>query len=115
MLSGLPIGIRGREGMNDARALSIIYRLLSRMDEKAQDATMGWLTARLEADRKKTRAGFRRFSTPDKAAIRKTMGDATMSLMALLKATGADIARRPVEIRGPMNADAIVTVRRVGG
>ena len=37
--------------MNDARALAICYRLLSRMDEKAQGASMGWLEARLESDR----------------------------------------------------------------
>ena len=98
--------------MNDARALAICYRLLSRMDEKAQDASMGWLVARLESDREKTRSGIRGISTPDKAAIRKMMGDATMSLMALLKATGASIARRPVEMRGPQNVDVLVTVKR---
>lgn len=99
--------------MNDARALAICYRLLSRMDEKAQDASMGWLTARLESDREKTRKGVRGISTPDKAAIRKMMGDATMSLMELLKVTGAAVARRPVEMRGPMNVDVLVTVKRV--
>lgn len=101
--------------MNDARAIGICYRLLSRMDDNARDAAMGWLAARLESDREKSRTEFRGISTPDKAAIRKMMGDATMSLMALLKVTGADTARRPVEIRGPINADAIVTVRRVAG
>ena len=99
--------------MNDARAISIIYRLLSRMDDKAQDAAMGWLTARLASDREKSRTGARGISTPDKAAIRKMMGDATMSLMGLLKITGAAVARRPVEMRGPMNVDVLVTVKRV--
>lgn len=99
--------------MSDARALAICYRLLSRMDEKAQDASMGWLVARLESDRQKSRTQFRGISTPDKAAIRKMMGDATMSLMSLLKVTGAQVVRRPVEIRGPMNVDVLVTLKRV--
>jgi hypothetical protein len=99
--------------MDDARAIGICYRLLSRMDDRAQDAAVGWLLARLESDREKSAMNIRGISTPDKAAIRKMMGDATMSLMALLKVTGADIARRPVEVRGPMNADVLVTVRRV--
>ena len=99
--------------MNDARAISICYRLLSRMDERGQDAAMTWLTARLASDREKSRVEFRGISTPDKAAIRKMMGDATMSLMALLKVTGAQTARRPVEMRGPINVDVLVTMKRV--
>ena len=99
--------------MDDARAIAICYRLLSRMDEKGRDAAMGWLAARLESDREKSAMNVRGISTPDKAAIRKMMGDATMSLMALLKTTGAAVARRPVEMRGPMNVDVLVTVKRV--
>lgn len=99
--------------MNDARALAICYRLLSRMDEKSQTACMGWLEARLLSDREKSRTVVRGISTPDKAAIRRMMGDATMSLMGLLQATGGTLARRPVEMRGPMNVDVLVTVKRV--
>lgn len=99
--------------MNDAKALALIYRILSRMDPRAQDACMGWLAARLAADRETEALGVRYFASPDKTAIRKMMGDATMSLMALLKMTGADTARRPVEVRGPINADVMVTVKRV--
>ena len=99
--------------MDDIRAIGICYRLLSRMDDRAREASVGWLLARMESDREKSALGVRGISTPDKAVIRKMMGDATMSLMALLKVTGANVARRPVEIRGPINADAIVTVRRV--
>ncbi len=98
--------------MNDARAIGICYRLLSRMDDKARHAAVTWLLARLESDREKSAMEVRGISTPDKAAIRKMMGDATMSLMALLKATGASIARRPVELRGPQNVDVLVTVKR---
>jgi hypothetical protein len=99
--------------MNDARAIAICYRLLSRMDSKARDAAMGWLTARLESDREKSALSVRGISTPDKMAIRKMMGDATMSLMGLLNVTGAKIARRPVEVRGPQNVNVLVTVTRV--
>jgi len=99
--------------MDDARATAICYRLLSRMDENGRNATMAWLTARLESDREKSAMGVRGISTPDKAAIRKVMGDATMSLMGLLKTTGAAVARRPVEMRGPMNVDVLVIVKRV--
>lgn len=99
--------------MNDARALAICYRLLSRMDEKSQNACMGWLEARLLSDREKSRTAVRGMSQPDKMAIRKMMGDATMSLMGLMQTTGANFARRPVEMRGPMNVDVLVSVRRV--
>ncbi len=99
--------------MNDARALSVIYRLLSRMDENAQDAAMGWLTARLAADREKVATHVRGMTSADKSLVRKSVGDAALSLMALMDVTGANFARRPVEMRGPTNADVMVSVTRV--
>ena len=99
--------------MGEVRALSICYRLLSRMDRRGQDAAMKWLADRLAADRESAKVGVRGIAAPDKALIRKTVGDATMSLMALLKATGASSARRPIELRGSVNADVLVTVKPV--
>lgn len=53
---------------DDIKALRLCYRLLSAMDDTAQDAAMWWLKSRLASDRKKTKEALR----PIAAATRET-------------------------------------------
>lgn len=99
--------------MDDVRALKICYELLNRMDERTRDASMTWLASRLNADREAARASLRGMATPDKTIVRRSVGEAALGLIALLQATGAKTAKRPIEIRGPVNADITVCVRAV--
>ncbi len=98
---------------DEVRALGICYKLLSRMSGNAQAASIEWLVARLEADRfasNEIKAGL---SRRERKEVSVAVGDAALSMVSLLHATGANSGRRTVEVRGPLNANVTVCVKKL--
>lgn len=99
--------------VHEIRALSICYKLLSRMPRRAQLAAMDWLESRLAEDNErshKVRAGL---TANDRKAITAAVGEAAISMISLLHATGVASGRRTVELRGPLDADVTVRVQKL--
>lgn len=100
--------------MNDVRAMSICYKLLSRMEPRAQEASLGWLNARLAADKVAVQQHARDVTTGrHKAEFRRLVGQVALDLLALVKITGGKSGKRSAEIRGPLNVDVEICVRPV--
>lgn len=99
--------------MNDVRALSICYRLLSRMEPHVRDASMRWLMQRLESDDAAAKKYARTASGRDKAEFRHHVGQVALDLLALVKISGGKSGKRNAEFRGPINADVEVRVKPI--
>lgn len=97
--------------MDEVRALRICYTLLKRMDRRGQDAALKWLRDRLTSD--EIDVSLERANLESKKSeFSAHVGGAALSLLALLNVSGASVARRSLEVRGPINADVMVHVRK---
>lgn len=100
----------------DIRVMSIAYRLLARMDRRAQLAALDWLRSRLDCDAKvaaeQERVGVDNMTHRQRRELSTTIGDATVGLIGTMMIAGAPRARRTCEVTGPLAADITVSIVR---
>lgn len=102
----------------DIRAMSIAYKLLARMDRRAQVAALNWLRARLDSDAaqaaEQERIGVDKLTRRQRRELSTTIGDATVGLIGTMMIAGAPRAKRTCEVEGPLAADITISVARKG-
>ena len=100
----------------DIRAMSIAYKLLARMDRRAQVASVEWLRARLDSDARtaseQERIGIDKMTYRQRRELSTKIGDATIGLIGTMMVAGAPKAKRTCEVSGPLAADITISVTR---